>query len=124
MIAVLRSSGSASIAASTAASAIDRQVVSLGASYQLPANMFVDLGILYVLPGSNETADEPFAPEYKGTYNVSALVMALSFGMTFGADQADLLGGDVSVEPVLQFLSSGDAFSPPKQYGRGSQFQW
>jgi len=77
---------------------IDRHVVSLGASYGLPANMFVDIGVLYVLPGENTTADELFAPVHKGTFKVSALVAALSFGITFGGDDS----APVESEPTAE----------------------
>lgn len=70
---------------------INRHVVSAGGSYQLPAGLFVDVGLLYVLPGDRKTADEPYAPPHKGTYSISALVGALSLGIKLGgADQAEV----------------------------------
>jgi long-chain fatty acid transport protein len=60
---------------------IDRHVVSVGASYKLPKG-YVDAGLLSVLPGENETAEDPNMPPLKGTFEVSALVFALSYGVT------------------------------------------
>jgi long-chain fatty acid transport protein len=64
---------------------IDRHVVTAGGSYHLTSNYAAHLGAVYVLPGSNTTAmEDPFAPAYKGTYNVSALVLSLSLTGRFG----------------------------------------
>ena len=60
---------------------IDRHVVSAGASYKLPRG-WVDAGFLWVLPGDNETADEPGMPLLKGSFEVQAIVLALSYGLT------------------------------------------
>ena len=62
---------------------IDRHVVSVGGSYMLPTG-YVDAGVLVVLPGENETSEMPNEPQLKGTYEVSAVVLALSYGVTFG----------------------------------------
>ncbi len=65
---------------------IDRHVVSGGLSYQLPKG-FVDVGALFVLPGERDAAtDDPYAPQLKGTYEISAIVLALSYGITFGGE--------------------------------------
>ena len=65
---------------------IDRHVVTAGGSYHLTSNYGAHLGLVYVLPGSKTTAmDDPFAPAYKGTYDVSALVLGLSLTGRFGA---------------------------------------
>lgn len=60
---------------------IDRHVVSGGASYKLPKG-YVDVGALFVLPGSKDTADTPNMPPLKGTFDLSAIVLALSYGVT------------------------------------------
>jgi long-chain fatty acid transport protein len=64
---------------------IDRHVLTAGASYHLTSDYAAHFGAVYVLPGSNKTSDEdPFAPQYKGTYDVSALVLSLSLSGHFG----------------------------------------
>ncbi len=65
---------------------IDRHVVSGGLSYNFgDGNAYnLDLGLLYVLPGSRRTAEELHTPELKGEFDVQALVTALSFGARFG----------------------------------------
>lgn len=66
---------------------IDRHVVSLGGSVRLPRG-YIDAGLLAVLPGENETSDAPNEPQLKGSFEVSALVMALSYGVTLGGEDA------------------------------------
>ena len=63
---------------------IDRHVVSLGGSYHLPQGRWIDVGVLWVLPGDRSTSDKPNEPLLKGSYDVSALVAAISFGASFG----------------------------------------
>ncbi|MBT8492210.1 MAG: outer membrane protein transport protein [Deltaproteobacteria bacterium] len=62
----------------------DRHVLSVGAGYQLPQNFFVDVGILYGIPVSNTTSDEPLRPQIKGEFDITFLVTALSIGYRFG----------------------------------------
>ncbi len=64
---------------------INRNVVSAGASYNLPKG-FIDFGFLYVLPGDRDNGREPGQPQLKGNFEVSAFVFALSYGLTLGAD--------------------------------------
>ncbi len=64
---------------------IDRNVISAGASYDLPKG-FIDFGFLWVLRGDRRTADTPGQPVLKGSYEISALVFALSYGLTLGGD--------------------------------------
>jgi len=61
----------------------NRHVVSIGGSYQLPQNFYVDLGLLYGIPVSNTTSDEPFEPQVKGKFDISFLNVALSLGYHF-----------------------------------------
>ncbi len=71
---------------------INRHVVSGGASFDLPSSwlgsslqdFYVDVGVLYVIPGTRRTSDEPFEPQLKGEFGVSALVTSLSLGARFG----------------------------------------
>ncbi len=65
---------------------VDRHVVTLGAGYELGAGMHVDLAGLYVLPKRRDTSAEPNEPRFKGSYEVSAFVVTLGVGYTFGAD--------------------------------------
>jgi len=68
---------------------IDRHVLTLGGSYHVTSNYKVDIGMLWVLPGSHTTSDAmPFEPTYKGTYDVSAFVASVSLGGRFGAKSA------------------------------------
>jgi len=66
----------------------NRHVVSVGGSYQLPEGFFVDLGILYGIPVSNTTSDQPLRPQVKGTFDITFLVTALSVGYNFGGSTA------------------------------------
>ena len=43
------------------------------------------LGLLWVLPGSRDTASTQYQPEYKGTYDVSAFVATVTLSGTLGA---------------------------------------
>jgi len=67
----------------------DRHVVHLGGSYQLPKGMWVDLGILYGLPVTNKTSDEPLMPQIKGEFDITFFVAALSLGYSWGGKKAD-----------------------------------
>lgn len=66
---------------------IDRKSVSVGAS-----RMFGEYGVhaslLWVTPGERETSDaNPYMPQFKGTYGVTALVFSLGVSGVFGACQ-------------------------------------
>jgi long-chain fatty acid transport protein len=52
---------------------VDRYIVTLGASYQLKI-FDIHLGLLWVTPQKRTTAPDPNAPEYKGTFDVQAIV--------------------------------------------------
>jgi long-chain fatty acid transport protein len=83
---------------------IDRHVVSGGLSLHLPDRWFeagtglramtIDLGVLQVLPGKRQTADQPFQPHLKGEFEVQALVTALSIGASFGGESNPRLRSD------------------------------
>jgi len=64
----------------------NRHVVSLGGSFELPipSRLAVDVGLLYGLPVSNTTSDNPFEPQIKGTFDISFFVAALSLRYQFG----------------------------------------
>jgi long-chain fatty acid transport protein len=59
---------------------IDRNVVTAGVGYDLPHGIHLDAAALYVLPGSRTTAAGD-GPDFKGTYEVQALVIAMSVGV-------------------------------------------
>lgn len=61
----------------------DRHVLTAGGSYWL-GNYDLNLGLLWVLPASQTTSDEPYMPDFKGKYEVTALVASLSVGGKFG----------------------------------------
>lgn len=62
----------------------DRHVLTAGGSYSL-SNFDVHLGLLWVMPATSETSDEdPYMPQFKGKYEVTALVGALSIAGKFG----------------------------------------
>ncbi len=64
---------------------INRNVISAGASYDLPKG-FIDFGFLWVLRGDRRTADTPGQPVLKGSYEINALVFALNYGLTLGGN--------------------------------------
>ena len=49
----------------------DRHNVYLGGQYRMDNGFFADLALLYGLPVSNTTADEPFMPQVKGTFDIT-----------------------------------------------------
>jgi long-chain fatty acid transport protein len=55
---------------------IDRKNVTAGASMTF-GNYAAHLGLLWVTPGSRETSDELYMPQYKGEYHVQAFVASL-----------------------------------------------
>jgi long-chain fatty acid transport protein len=61
----------------------DRHDITAGGSYSL-GDYDVHLGLLWVIPGSQETSDVEFMPAFKGKYEVTAFVASLSFAGTFG----------------------------------------
>ncbi len=63
---------------------IDRHNVTAGGSYKFGDRYNVDLGFLWVTPGSRRTADTMNEPQLKGKFEVTAFVTALSFGAKFG----------------------------------------
>jgi long-chain fatty acid transport protein len=65
---------------------IDRNVVTLGAGYALPMGLTVDVAGLYVLPAKHTTSDAANTPRYKGTYDVSAWVLALGIGFALDSE--------------------------------------
>lgn len=62
---------------------IDRNAVTVGASKAF-GNYDVHLGLLYVLPTTRKTADEPNLPVYKGSFDVSAFVASVTLAGRFG----------------------------------------
>ena len=56
---------------------VDRNDVTLGASKAF-GNYAIHAGLLWVLPSSRKTADTLYMPQYKGTYDVSAFVAAVT----------------------------------------------
>jgi long-chain fatty acid transport protein len=63
---------------------INRHVVSAGGTYRMSRRTWVDLGLLWVLPGERSTSDTLYQPALKGIYEVQAVVAALSYGASFG----------------------------------------
>ena len=61
----------------------DRHVVSVGGSYSL-GSYNIDLGLLYLFPTSQETSEADYMPEFKGKYEVTAFVGALTLTGQFG----------------------------------------
>lgn len=62
----------------------DRHVLTAGGSYSL-GNYDLHLGLLWVTPSSQTTSDEdPYMPQFKGKYEVTAFVTALSLAGKFG----------------------------------------
>jgi long-chain fatty acid transport protein len=68
---------------------IDRHDLAFGASYHLGENYKIDFGALWVLPGSNDTADTMYQPFYKGEYDVTAFVASLSLAARFGVEKKE-----------------------------------
>jgi long-chain fatty acid transport protein len=62
---------------------INRVNVTAGGSYYF-GDYAGHFSLLWVTPGERETADDPFMPQYKGIYGVTALVASLSVSGTFG----------------------------------------
>ena len=62
----------------------DRHNVYLGGNYNFSGGLFLDLGLLYGLPVSSETSEEPLLPQIKGRFGISFVVAALSVGFNFG----------------------------------------
>jgi long-chain fatty acid transport protein len=61
---------------------VNRKNVTIGGSKYF-GNYAAHLGLLWVTPGSRETSDEMYRPQYKGTYGVQALVGSLSLAGQF-----------------------------------------
>ena len=62
---------------------IDRLDACVGASKSF-GNYDVHLGLLWVLPSNRKTADDPYMPVYKGSYDVSAFVASVTLAGKFG----------------------------------------
>lgn len=62
---------------------MNRHDITAGASFR-HGRYHVDLGALLVLPGSRKTSTTPGEPTYKGTYDLSALVLSATFGVHLG----------------------------------------
>jgi long-chain fatty acid transport protein len=59
----------------------DRLVTSVGLGWAMSPAVRADLAALYVLPSTQTTAmDDPYRPPVKGTYQVTAMVIAASLG--------------------------------------------
>lgn len=56
---------------------INRNDVTIGGSKTF-GNYGAHVGLLWVLPGSRSTADTPYLPQYKGSYDVSAFVATVT----------------------------------------------
>ena len=80
---------------------INRHDIALGASYHITPAYRVDVGGLWVLPGSRETSDMPGEPYYKGTYDVTAFVASLTLSGRFGGKAAEPVV-EPDVEPVAR----------------------
>jgi long-chain fatty acid transport protein len=63
---------------------VDRHDLTVGASKQLGKAVDLNFALLWVLPNSRRTSDVLYMPVYKGAYNVSAVVAALSLDARFG----------------------------------------
>ena len=63
---------------------INRHDVCVGGSYSITPDYDVHLGLLYVLPGNRKTADDPYMPIYKRSFDVSAFVASVTLAGTFG----------------------------------------
>jgi long-chain fatty acid transport protein len=62
----------------------NRHDITVGGSYSF-GNYDVNLGLLYVLPGSQETSmTNAYEPQFKGTYEVTAFVASLGLQGRFG----------------------------------------
>ncbi|HEY5933644.1 MAG TPA: outer membrane protein transport protein [Kofleriaceae bacterium] len=62
----------------------NRHDITVGGSYSF-GNYDVNLGLLYVLPGSQETSmSDDYEPQFKGTYKVTAFVASLGLQGRFG----------------------------------------
>ncbi|MBP9087363.1 MAG: outer membrane protein transport protein [Kofleriaceae bacterium] len=62
---------------------MNRHDITAGATYR-QGRYHVDFGTLLVLPGSRKTSATPGEPNYKGTFELTALVLSASFGVHFG----------------------------------------
>lgn len=64
---------------------INRHVVTVGGSYTVSKMIDAHVGLLWVLPGTRETSTAmPYAPFFKGSYDVSAFVLAAMVQAHFG----------------------------------------
>jgi long-chain fatty acid transport protein len=63
---------------------IDRKNITAGVSKGF-GDFAAHLAFLVVLPGERQTSSDPYAPEFKGTYGVSAFVASLQVSGHFGA---------------------------------------
>ena len=62
----------------------NRHVITVGGSYQINPDYGVHLGVLYVLPTSQDAASTPGMPTYKGSYEIQALVTSATLTGTIG----------------------------------------
>ena len=66
---------------------VNRIVVTIGGSYTITSQYGLHLGLLWVTPGERETAndmDQPYSPQFKGTYGVQAFVANVGVTGKFG----------------------------------------
>lgn len=61
----------------------NRNVITGGGSYSF-GNYDVHLGLLYIIPSSQETSNAEYMPVFKGTYEVTAFVTSLTLAGKFG----------------------------------------
>ncbi|HEV7556144.1 MAG TPA: outer membrane protein transport protein [Kofleriaceae bacterium] len=62
----------------------NRHIVTVGGSYQMAPDYGLHLGVLWVLPASQDASSTPYMPTYKGQYDLQALVASLTFAGQFG----------------------------------------
>jgi long-subunit fatty acid transport protein len=61
----------------------DRHDLTAGGSYSF-GDYNLHLGLLWVIPASQETSDTQYMPLFKGKYEVTAFVASLTFAGTLG----------------------------------------
>ena len=74
---------------------VDRFEFTVGASYQLPKDFFVDFGLLWIVPRERQTGLVPQQPPVKGDFEVTALVAGLTVGV-----QLDRPGQAPAMDPA------------------------
>jgi long-chain fatty acid transport protein len=68
---------------------VDRKNITLGGSLKLAEKWAGHLGLLWVTPGERDTnSTNPYTPQFKATYGVTAFVASLSISGTFGGGGA------------------------------------